>query len=144
MRGRVGVNLDCRGILHVESVSAGYRRAAHGFPVVNVLVSRGPKEFSPPFSYWLPLPLLLKVLEVVYLRRDPVLLAMSLDADNFTLAVEFDRLPRQGISKIQSEMQRRPFRVGLLRQEIDAGPADIASDGLLPADMHRNPHLDAL
>jgi hypothetical protein len=65
----------------------------HGFPVIIVLVNRGSKRFRPPFSRWLPLPLLLEVLEVVDPRSDPVLLAMSLEADNFTLAVQFDRLP---------------------------------------------------
>ena len=80
----------------------------------------------------------------MYLCCDAISLAILFDTDNFSMAVKFDRLPRQGVRKVQREIQGFTLKIGLYRQEINTGPADVACDGLFLADTNRDLKLDAL
>ena len=87
---------------------------------------------------------LMDILKGVYLCGYAVFTVVLIYANNFSQETELDQIPRQGISKIQRKVQISPFSKGMISQEINTTPANIASDRLFPSDVNWNLNMNTL
>ena len=84
------------------------------------------------------------ILKVVDLCRNAALTVALVHANHFSLETQLDVFAGQGISKIQRKVQSASFRKRMLRQEINAILADIASHRLFIADVNRHLKMNTL